>query len=262
MRPNFFDAGLSTIVFALALNFPMTLAAQALWAQPALTHEQETPGPQVKLFTAPNLSSEQVGVLAKGEAPTPIAETLGPGGETWYLVKSRAGFMGWMKKSDTAQSRKIEQFFKSLPVGPSLSIAKSIPTVSSRFAPSGSIIVPVHMSGPGIIVPVTLNQTVDTHMALDTGATRTVLSPLTAERLGLNRSGTRAIVETANGMVAVATAHLDSAKVGDAEVENLLVVVHNFTSNPRLGGLLGLDFLRHFNVSLDSKKQVLVLSPR
>lgn len=247
---------MSTVIFALALSLLMPLWAQDLWAQ--APPPGETRGAKLKLYTAPNLSSEEVGSLEKGEAPTPIAETLGPGGETWFLVKSGTGIMGWMKKSDTEESRKVEQFFKALPV----SIPTSIPTISSSTAPSGSIIIPVQMNGPAVIVPVTLNRSIDTYMALDTGATTTVLSQLTAERLGLTRSGARAIVETANGMVAVATARLESTKVGDAEVENLTVAIHNFTSNPRLGGLLGLDFLRHFQVSLDSRKQVLVLSPR
>jgi clan AA aspartic protease (TIGR02281 family) len=253
---------LSTIVFALTLNLLMAICAQELRGQPVPPYEQKTPDSKVKLFTAPNLSSAQVGILEKGKSPTPIAETLGPGGETWYLVKSNTGFVGWMKKSDTEESRKVEQFFKSLPVEPSLSIATNISTVSSTSAPRDSIIVPVQMNGPAVIVPVILNRMVHTHMALDTGATRTVLSLRTADRLGLNRSGATTVVETANGSVAVGTANLASTKVGDAEVENLIVTVHNFSSNPRLGGLLGLDFLRHFHVSLDSRKQVLVLSPR
>lgn len=180
----------------------------------------------------------------------------------WYLVKSKTGVTGWLKKSDAEESRKIEQFFKSLPVEPSLPIGAGISAVSASSAPRGSIIVPVQMDGPAVIVPVTLNRTVSTYMALDTGATKTVLSQRIANSLGLNLSGSRAVVETANGRVTVAVVRLASTKVGAAEVENMLVTVHDFSSNPHLGGLLGLDFLRRFQVSLDSSKQLLVLSPR
>ena len=253
---------MATIVLALTLNLLLTLCVQESTAQPS---PPDTRGPlssETRLFTSPDLSSPQVGILEKGETPTPIAETLGPEGATWYLVKSRTGLVGWLKKSDAEESKQIEQFFKALPLERSLSIATNIPPASAGATPRGSIIVPVQMNGPAVIVPVTLNRTVDTYMALDTGATRTLVSQPIASSLGLNTSGSRAIVETANGKLSVALARLASTRVGEAEVENLIVTVHNFSSNPRLGGLLGLDFLRHFHVSLDSRKQLLVLSPR
>ena len=240
----------------------MGLCAGETSAQPGVPHEPEPTSSETTLYTAPDISSPQVGILGKGETPTPIAETSGPQGVTWYLVKSKTGAIGWLKKSDAEESKRVERFFKSLPTEQSQSIATSIPTVSSSAAPRGSIFVPVQMNGPVVVIPVTLNRTVDTFMALDTGATRTLVSQRVANSLGLNTSGSTATVETANGRVSVAVARLASAKVGEAEVKNLLVMVHNFSSNPTLGGLLGLDFLRRFHVALDSRKQLLVLSPR
>ena len=250
------------LTLTLALALWIGLCVQEISAQSGPVPEQESPSPRVKLFTSPDSASLQVGVLEKGETPTPIAETVGAQGVTWYLIKSQTGVIGWMKRSDAEESKRVEQFFKSLPPEQSLSIAKTIPTVSSGALPRGSIIVPVQMNGPVVIVPVTLNRSVETLMALDTGATRTLLSQRVADSLGLNTSGVRALVETANGRVSVAVASLASAKVGAAKVENLTVTVHNFSSTPTLGGLLGLDFLRRFHVALDSRKQVLVLSPR
>jgi hypothetical protein len=48
-------------------------------------------------------------------------------------------------------------------------------------------------------------------------------------------------------------------KVGAAEVNNLTVVVHDFSLDPRLEGLPGWIFLSRYQVELDSQKQVLVL---
>ncbi len=249
-------------MLAPVLIFLMIFGSQGVCAQTEATQEPSEKTVGLTLFTAPDHSSSPAGSLHPGEPIIPVAETLGAGGVTWYLVKSKTGVTGWLKKSDTEASKKIEQFFNSLPIEPSLAISTDISPVPSGSSPRSSITVPVQMNGPAVIVPVTLNRTFTTHMALDTGATRTVLSQRIAQSLGLNLSGSRAVVETANGRVAVAVARLASTKVGEAEVRDLLVTVHNFSSNPNLGGLLGLDFLRRFHVSLDSRKQLLVLSPR
>jgi predicted aspartyl protease len=50
--------------------------------------------------------------------------------------------------------------------------------------------------------------------------------------------------------------------LGDAEVRDITVIIHDFSQDPRVEGLLGMDFLGQFHVGLDSQKQLLVLSPR
>jgi hypothetical protein len=50
--------------------------------------------------------------------------------------------------------------------------------------------------------------------------------------------------------------------VGEAEVTNLRVIIHDFSPNPRFEGLLGMDVLGRYRIGLDIQKQVLVLSPR
>jgi hypothetical protein len=51
-------------------------------------------------------------------------------------------------------------------------------------------------------------------------------------------------------------------KVGAAEVSDLPIVVHDFSRDPRIDGLLGMDFLGRYRFGLDAQRQVLVLSPR
>jgi hypothetical protein len=57
-------------------------------------------------------------------------------------------------------------------------------------------------------------------------------------------------------------ARLGSLKVGDAEVQDLIVSIHDFSPDPRVEGLLGLDFLKNFQLSLDAKRSLLLLGPR
>jgi predicted aspartyl protease len=57
-------------------------------------------------------------------------------------------------------------------------------------------------------------------------------------------------------------AKVDSVKVGAAEVFGLTVVIHDIPQLDRFDGLLGLDYLKHFEIALDTSKQQLWLDPR
>ncbi len=53
-------------------------------------------------------------------------------------------------------------------------------------------------------------------------------------------------MQTVGGPVLVGIVRLDSLKVGAAEVNDLSILVHDFSSDPRVEGLLGMDFLNAF----------------
>jgi hypothetical protein len=190
-----------------------------------------------------------------------MAETLGAGGGKWYLVKTKSGAVGWMKAGNTDESKTLERFFKSLPAEPSASTTLDIPSASSASAPPGSIRVPVLMIGRSAIVSVTLNYTLNAHLLLDTGASSTMVSQRIASNLALHNIGS-AMGWTVGGPITRPLARLESLKLGDAEVNNLTVSIHDFSPDPRIEGLLGMDFLGRFQVSLDLKRHVLVLAPR
>ena len=201
-----------------------------------------------------------IGTMPAGENATPIAETQGPGGIKWYLIKTKNSLVGWIKQANSEQAKKVESFFKSLPPEASAT-AVTIPNISSATVPHGAIIVPVLSTGRSTIVSVTLNRSITTNLMLDTGATNTVVSRRLANLLSLRPVG-NATVQTVGGVIAVAIAELRSLKVAEAEITNLPVVIHDFSSDPRFEGLLGMDFLGRYKIGLDLRKQVLVLSPR
>jgi hypothetical protein len=64
------------------------------------------------------------------------------------------------------------------------------------------------------------------------------------------------------GEVTVDVGKVDSIRVGEAEAKDLQVSVHDFSKDPSVEGLLGYDFLGRYNMSVDSDKQVMVLTPR
>jgi hypothetical protein len=213
-----------------------------------------------QLFSAPEESSPLVGILSGGESAIPVAETLGAGGDKWHLIKTKSGVVGWIKQSNSDQSKKLESFFKSLPQESS-PIAIPIPSASATAAPRGAVIVPVQFAGRSAIVSALLNRSVTGSLILDTGATSTVISRRLASLLSIRPTATM-VGQTVGGLITAPMARLSSLKIGSAELMDLSVIIHDFSRDPRIEGLLGMDFLGQFRVSLDSQKQLLVLSPR
>jgi len=211
---------------------------------------------EIQLFLAPDESSVVIATLKPGEALSPIADILAGEGIRWYLVRAKSGALGWMKQKNTAESKKIDNFFKALPVEP-----LDISTDSSGNLGSRTISVPVEMDGTWIVVPVTFNRALRAHLQLDTGASVTMVSSRIANKLGLSTLGSRRGV-TVGGIITVPTARVNSLNVGGAEVNDMVVSIHDFSPHPRIDGLLGMDFLKHFLVSLDTHRKLLVLGPR
>jgi predicted aspartyl protease len=117
---------------------------------------------------------------------------------------------------------------------------------------------PVLVRGRHVVVPVTFNETVTGNLVLDTGASQTMISKRLANELRLYSSGGGTRVGI-GGAVFVSTSSIESVRVGDAEVKNLRVSIHDSAFED---GLLGIDFLGRFQMSLDMEKRVLTLAPR
>ncbi|HXG49991.1 MAG TPA: aspartyl protease family protein [candidate division Zixibacteria bacterium] len=236
---------------AVLLTACLFAAAGATPARP-----QEKAG-EIRLFAAPDENSEVVASIGKAESLAPVAETLGAGGVRWFLVRSKAGETGWIK-AGSAEASKTEQFFRSLPVEP---IVIGPPPTSANAPAPGSFVVPVMTTASSVLVQATLNNSVSAYLILDTGATGTMISSRIARQLALHNVGMMTGYSVA-GPVTRPVARLSSLKIGDAEVRDLLVSIHDFHPNPRIEGLLGLDFLSRFHISLDARKKLLVLTPR
>ena len=202
-----------------------------------------------------------VSTIKPGEEISPLADTLVGEGARWYLVKASNGMVGWVRQSSTDESRKLEKFFNSLPRELSLPLSSVVPSSPSSAPGPDTITVPVVMNGASVIVPVMFNGGLKANLALDTGATITVVSQRIASHLALRALGASK-VGTVGGVITVPLARLRSLKVGEAEVHDLVVSIHDFSTDPRIEGLLGLDFLKHFHVSLDARRGLLILGRR
>jgi clan AA aspartic protease (TIGR02281 family) len=244
------------VVFTSLLFFATTIAAQTYGSRQSVNTIR-----QIRLFTAPDEFSQQMEVSKSDGSLAPVAETIGSEGVKWYLVKTKNGTTGWIKGGESDEAARIETFFKSSIGKSSSTLPVEIPSASLAQTQSGAILVPIHMTGSAAFVPVTLNHAIQATMLLDTGATYTVVSRRLASSLGLYEAS-RATLSTANGLISVPLARLQSIKVGVAEALNVTVAIQDISTNPTVAGLLGLDFLSRFHTSIDARKQLLILAPR
>ncbi|MCK4225185.1 MAG: retroviral-like aspartic protease family protein [candidate division Zixibacteria bacterium] len=96
-------------------------------------------------------------------------------------------------------------------------------------------------------------------MVLDTGATYTMIPWKVAESLGYDPASSRNRVNivTASSTEIVPLITLKSIKALGFSVDNLQVACHDLPPKSRVDGLLGLNFLKNFDVDLHFKTGVL-----
>jgi predicted aspartyl protease len=123
------------------------------------------------------------------------------------------------------------------------------------------------LAGPGgaaLVVPVRLNGRGPYDLILDTGATFTCVDDTLARELGLRerRDAIGAGVGV-GGAGRVRLYRLDSLRVGGASAEGITVCGLDLAGlakvSPGTRGLLGLNFLKSYRVTLDFKREVVRL---
>ena len=102
----------------------------------------------------------------------------------------------------------------------------------------------------------------DILVALDTGASTTMIPTKVAADLGYDLSNPNEQIITASGIVLAnrITVHKLTA-IGET-VENVDVVCHDLPEGSIIEGLLGLNFLRHFDVNISFSTGTIELHPR
>ena len=115
-----------------------------------------------------------------------------------------------------------------------------------------------------VVIPVTLNGRTTAQMALDTGASGTVLFLPLAVRVGALREGDGALLTQVSGIGGKATAAkviLDSVSVTEARSDFVIATVTDRATNA-FEGLVGMDFLGGFTIEIDTQEHVVFLTER
>ncbi|MBK6846711.1 MAG: retropepsin-like domain-containing protein [Proteobacteria bacterium] len=138
--------------------------------------------------------------------------------------------------------------------------------VAGGGAAAASVRIKIEQRGDAIVVPVQLSGprgALAAKLVFDTGATFTTLDAATLRRLGVAPSPVASDTDTAGGRVRRSLAVIEGAAIGAARVAGGLTVgVCEGCGGAGAVGLLGLNFTRHFVVTLDAQQGELLLQPR
>ena len=131
--------------------------------------------------------------------------------------------------------------------------------------------VPLRVAGRGgavLMVATHINGTGPYNLVLDTGATLTCLDERLVQQLALPRkTGAIGLGAGVGGSGRVALVQVDSVRLGSATVRGLTACVLDLSHLRELGaggvsGLLGLNFLTAFHVTLDFEQRIMTLTSR
>jgi len=118
------------------------------------------------------------------------------------------------------------------------------------------------VAGALLVIPVRINQSGPFDFMVDTGSQLNVIDPALAAQLNLKSQGTVGLVATATWSQA-SVGVLDSLEAGSQLVSKPLVVVQDLgplqAADPRIRGVLGENFLAHFDVFIDYSVGLLCL---
>jgi hypothetical protein len=110
-----------------------------------------------------------------------------------------------------------------------------------------------------IIIPVTFNDSVEARLLLDTGSPGLMISPALAKRLGLldeRETMLRVMTGGIGGAMPAVLAVVDTVRVGEARAEFLPATITQIPSS-EFEGLVGMDFMSNYRISLDVKNGLL-----
>ena len=131
-------------------------------------------------------------------------------------------------------------------------------------APPRKASIPIEKHGQVVIVLAMLNNKRSAKFVVDTGASYTLISNAVARELAIDVGpGAKTLpFQTANGLINAPVTSLESISVGGMEIRDLPTAVHDAVPDSQIAGLLGLNFLSHFRMDIDTQKGVLHLEKK
>jgi clan AA aspartic protease (TIGR02281 family) len=129
---------------------------------------------------------------------------------------------------------------------------KSKPSLPQKVSEPEGITVDLLRKHELLLAEVILNSRIRQYFIVDTGASFTLINRPTAKELDItiNENTPFMPIFTASSLIFTPLVTLRSIRVGEAEVENVDVLIHDMPSTT--AGLLGNTFLNKFKVMIDS----------
>lgn len=113
--------------------------------------------------------------------------------------------------------------------------------------------IPLLRIGDHFLVDALLNDTQQVRLLIDTGASMTILTPDFLERNNLSYLDTnkRRLFNTANGQVSAPIYKIESLSLGEWQVNQIEIGIMPLDNETTFNGLLGMNFLKHFQFFID-----------
>jgi clan AA aspartic protease (TIGR02281 family) len=118
---------------------------------------------------------------------------------------------------------------------------------------------PLRIAGTQFVVEASLDGGHPVALLIDTGAAMTVIRAETLARMGYSMSERQELFATAGGVVEAPVVMLDSLTLGNSTIHQLPVGALALEMHGQIDGLLGMNFLRHFEFRIDQDEKLLFL---
>lgn len=144
--------------------------------------------------------------------------------------------------------------------------AAVVPTLDAETRCPGNIasVTPRLVANALLVIPVKINHERSFDFMVDTGSQVTVVDPSLALELGLKPRVSVGLLSTAS-FARASVSVLDSLEAVSQMVEHPLVIVQDLgqikAADPRIRGVLGENFLAHFDMLIDYGHKMLCLDP-
>ncbi len=122
--------------------------------------------------------------------------------------------------------------------------------------------VPLAGNGNQFVVVAMIDGTYPVRLLVDTGAAITAIDEEVLRRAGYDLNSDLQYFATANGPVQAPVLNLGELSLGAATIANLSVGALSLEMPGEVVGLLGMNFLRHYEFRIDQGRRVLVLDQR
>ncbi|MHC4201041.1 MAG: retropepsin-like aspartic protease [Planctomycetota bacterium] len=127
-------------------------------------------------------------------------------------------------------------------------------SISHPFRRGRIIVLPVHLRH---------KDEVSRKMALDTGARVTIIRPEIAEKIGIElRDEPAARLVGVAGSAPVREGTIDAVSVLGHTVRGLKVACQELDADLGFDGIIGLDLIQHFNITIDNDAERITFEPR
>lgn len=132
-------------------------------------------------------------------------------------------------------------------------VIHSEPLETEKSISVKAVDIPLLRMGDHFLVDALLNNSQQVRLLIDTGASMTILTPDFLKRSNLSYldTGKKMLFNTANGQVNVPMYKIESLSLGEWQVNQMEIGVIPLDNETAFNGLLGMNFLKHFQFYID-----------